>query len=200
MISEVTGGFSSLFDDVNVATPFKQVNNSIANITFVISSLSGSLEYYGFTATNDVNTVSVNTSGSVNGGTGSVSLNITPSINHSVIVTYFLKSTTRDSVTQWTTTYFVTDFDYNSTSITGGLFDEVQSLDQPLKGIIGFFIVLMLTIIFISTTRDFSTGVIGGIIGLGICYFVGLLPTNLIIVSAIVLVILLIGDNFGGGV
>ena len=86
-------------------------------------------------------------------------------------------------------------------SVTGGLFDDVVALDpaSPVRGLVGAFIIIVLLLIFAGASKDMSVAVIGGFLGLGINWYFELMPKNLLVISLIVGLILLVGDNASGG-
>lgn len=193
--------FVSIFDDLRVDTTFSYVplsGNAFANL--VLNSASGRLEFYGMNSTYNGTNYFVNTSGFPAGGIETFNIsNIDPVVEPIVFINYWFKYIDHP-LQEWNATYLVSDVVPTNITIEAGLFDDLEALDRanPIRGLMGAFIIIALILLF-STSRDMTITSIGGIIGLGINWKFSLMPQTLLSVSMIVLVILIIADNIGGG-
>lgn len=190
--------FTSVFDDV-VYLPLFSYNSSsgIISSDLIVSSSEGSIEYFGLYTDYTGSRVIDNTSLHPAGGTASISIpGITNPDNKTITITYFFKSSGYD-VFIFNQSYYLSDVEGFNTSLSGGLFNDIQDIDEnePVRGFLGAIIVLVMVLIFMTSTGNFSVGVIGGIIGIAINNFTGLWPANLSIIAIIVAVIMLIADN-----
>jgi len=190
--------FDSVFDDV-VYLPLFDYNSSSGLISsdFIVSSSEGSLEYFGlytdYTGTRVINNITT----SPQGNTASISIpGMTDPLNKTITITYFFKSSGYDLFI-FNQSYYLSDIEGSNTSLSGGLFNDIKDIDEnePVRGFLGAIIVLVMVLIFMTSTGNFSVGVIGGVIAIAINNFTGLWPANLSIIAIIVAVIMLIADN-----
>jgi len=81
------------------------------------------------------------------------------------------------------------------------LFDDLEALENTnvVKGLVGFTIIFLMILIFGMFGRDITPIMVGAEIGLGINWFYGLLPTELLVISMSVIAVILVANNVGGG-
>jgi len=191
----------SIFNTLTWSTPFIfTVGSTQALARFIVNSADGSLQLFGLNASYlGINYTSIDTTpqGAI------LNLNITnidPSQDNLILVNYFFKLVGEDIII-WNTTYFLDVVNASDSSLTGGLFADLQALENTnaVKGLVGFTIIFLLVLIFASLGRDVTPTIIGGLIGLGINWFFTLLPRELLVISMVVLLIILVADNVGGG-
>ncbi len=202
IIFRIEGGeFDSVFDDIKYATPFNySANSSSAIANLVISSPSGSLQSFGLTSSYLGNNFSSQVSAFPDGAI--LDINITgldPLVNDTVIVNYFFKAVGRDNIS-WSVAYSISSIVPANMSFGGGWFDDLTDLDRtnPIRGLVGFFVIVLLALIFGVAARDNTAAIFGGLLGLGLNWSFNLLPRPLLVVSMIACVILLMGDNSKG--
>ena len=194
--------FVSVFEDVILTTGIDYTTGDTNAIPYlIINSINGRLQYYGMNTTYNAIPYLTNNTGTPAGGIEE--LNITPLLNNDrlITVTYFFKATGYDLVT-WDVPYYLINLTPTNMTYKDGLFDDIDALEEfnPIRAGIGMFIIIVLILMFAyGSNKDFSAMVIGAMLGLGICYFNNLLPDKLTSVALIVLGVILISDNVGGG-
>ena len=209
IMTEAGSSYTSVFSDINFITQLvASSDNDNATLKYVINSGSGGLSYWGLNFSY-INTtwlavphktvfVSFNST-SVAGGNYYYNItNIIGSGLDNFSVLFWFKPVSGDVVI-WNETYYVNNLNISDFTLTGGLFDDLEALDNnnALKGLFGALIIILGVIIF-GLSKNMTISVVGGLVGVAINFMFGLLPSNLLIVSAIVGLILLIADNIRG--
>lgn len=193
--------FVSVFEDIIYFTSFSYVlNASDALATLTINSFNGELSFFGMNTTYRGTNFFVNTSGSPAGGTETFNItNIDPTIENFINITYFFQVSDGTFV-DWSTLYFLSGLEPTNITIEGGWFDDLENLDRtdPVRGVVGFLIILLLIIIFSAATGDPFMGILGGVLGLALNWKFELMPRELLGISLIVIVALMLADNIGG--
>lgn len=193
---------SSLWDSIISKTGFSHGANSshaVANLT-VSSASSGFINNFGLYARYGGSLFISNLSSPYG---GVAFLNVSPlnlSADDLLVVSYFF-DTDFNGFSAWNETYYLSSVVPSNITASGGLFDDLFNLpnSSPLKGLIGMSFVLLFVLIFGSASRNMSVGVLAGLLALGFVYKYGLVPKPLALVSIVVIVVLLISDNIGGG-
>jgi len=209
IMTEAGSSYTNVFSDINFITQLvASSDNDNATLKYVINSGSGGLSYWGLNFSY-INTtwlavphktvfVSFNST-SVAGGNYYYNItNIIGSGLDNFSVLFWFKPVSGDVVI-WNETYYVNNLNISDFTLTGGLFDDLEALDNnnALKGLFGALIIILGVIIF-GLSKNMTISVVGGLVGVAINFMFGLLPSNLLIVSAIVGLILLIADNIRG--
>lgn len=193
---------SSVFDTLTWSTPFTfETGDSEALAELIINSADGSLEIYGINASYLGQNFSSIESSIPQGSILNINItNIDVSSQSFVVVTYFFK-VVGQPISVWNATYFLENINSSNVSLTGGLFADLQALDNTnaIKGLTGFIIIVVLVLIFGALGRDVTPTIVGALIGLGINWFFTLMPRELLVISMGVLLIILVADNVGGG-
>lgn len=193
--------FVSIYDDVIYSTVFFQsFDRSWASIDFTINSFNGELVYYGMNTTYRGTEFFVNTSGIPAGGIESFNItNVDVDIQSFVNVTYFFKLIGEDEEV-WNASYLLTDLPVGNMTVVSGWLDDLDALQRTdvVRGFIGFLMIIVLMVIFGTATRETFFGVMGGLLGIALNWKYELLPRELLIISAIILVFMMIADNIGG--
>ena len=163
-------------------TPTVFKNNEINNLTFYISSTTGSLQLYGVNVTYPGG--SNNWSGSnANGGTVTFSLNITgATILDTVNITYYYDTVLGDLVTK--------NVRYTILNATGtGTYSSNLGEDYGLGDLEKVFIAVLIIIIVAGLGTMIGGGLIGGVLGLllaGFFSYIGFIPLLALILMVVV--------------
>jgi len=193
--------FISIFEDLVYSTTFDyNPYNTFAIAQYILNSPDGALSYYGMSSTYNGVTYFVNTSGIPAGGIETFNFTNIDSINEPILIIDYWFKYNGHALVEWSTTYLVSDLVPSNVSITNGLFEDLSDLDStnPIKGIMGAFIIISLVLIF-SFSKNLTATTLGGIIGLAINWKFELMPKELLTVAMIVAFILIVADNIGGG-
>ncbi len=195
--------FISVFEDIIYFTSFTYVpNSSFVNVSLVINSASGSLLFYGFNTSYLGNNFSVLTSGVPVGGVEVLSISgIDNSLQNTLLVEFFFRSTLTSEIFFWNSTIFLSDIVPTNITLTNGLFDDLVDLPttNPIRGMIPFIIVVFLILFLSSVSGSMTIGAIGGLAGLGLISSFGFLPTQLVLVSMIAITFIIVADVSSGG-
>lgn len=190
--------FSSVFDDIFYNTNSVRSGNDV-NFTFILSSSSGSLSWFSVKSNYSGVIYNNNITTSSSGGTAEISIPIGAS--NSFTVEYSFKSSLSSDIISFTNNYYIGSnsvINQNNT-FSDGLFNDIKNDTSAFKGFFGMIIILLFVVIIYSISNSLTASSLGGVFGLGICYYFSLMPRNYLIISIIVLIVMLIADNFEGG-
>lgn len=198
-----TTAYTPVFEHILLRTLFERENNftwGISTLEITSIKLPSLFEYYGMNITYNSVNYFINQTGNPAGGTETINVtNINISLQDYITIQYFFKATDYDYHT-WTETYSLIDYIAGDTAIEGGLFSDI-TLDAAGKAILAFFLLILFITAAAGFSRNLTIGAITGIIFTGVFSIpsVGLLPLRYSIITIIVLIILIIGDNATGG-